>query len=104
MLGRRLRQAAEREKAPKVHKNPERVSSTQESENAHERESEPPLTLGSSIYRRGGRWKFSPAPLASIRFTIRSSGRRMRPINIMGWAIPPTVAPQLLWFDWYNKP
>ena len=27
----------------------------------------------------------------------------MRPIHNVGWAIPPTVVPQLLWFDRYDK-
>ena len=40
----------------------------------------------------GGNFEFSPSPLVSSRFTNWPLGRHMRPINIMGWAIPPIVA------------
>jgi hypothetical protein len=64
------------------------------------------------IYRDGGRRRFSPKPLVVILF--RAPGGRgiykkhleptQRPTNpYMGWATPPTVAPQLLRFGWYNK-
>jgi hypothetical protein len=64
------------------------------------------------IYRDGGRWQFSPEPLVAIFFRA-PSGRGIykkpleltqRPTNpYMGWAAPPTVAPQLLQFGWHNK-
>jgi hypothetical protein len=64
------------------------------------------------IYRDGGRRRFSPKPLVVIFF--RAPGGRgiykkpleltQRPTNpYMGWATPPTVAPQLLRFGWHNK-
>ena len=63
-----------------------------ESENAHgERESlfDP---LGQLyIGREGGARQFSPGPLVDTIFTNRSLGRHTRPINLMGWAIPPIV-------------
>ena len=46
---------------------------------------------------------FDPGPLVGTIFTNRSLGRHTRPINLMGWAIPPKVAPQLLYFDRYDK-
>jgi hypothetical protein len=64
------------------------------------------------IYRDGGRWRFSPKPLVVIFF--QAPGGRViykkpleptqRPTtSYMGWATPPTVAPQLLRLGWHNK-
>jgi hypothetical protein len=49
-----------------------------------------------------------------VAIFFRAPGRRgiykkpleltQRPTNpYMGWATPPTVAPQLHWFGWHNK-
>jgi hypothetical protein len=67
---------------------------------------------GPPIYRDGGRWRFPPKPLVVIFF--RAPGGRgiykkpleptQRPTNsYVGWATPPTVAPQLLRLGWHNK-
>jgi hypothetical protein len=64
------------------------------------------------IYRDGGRRRFFPKPLVVIFF--RAPGgrgiykKRLEPTEsptnpYMGWATPPTVAPQLLRFGWHNK-
>jgi len=53
-------------------------------------EIESPFDPLGQLYIGGGR-QFSPGPLVGIIFTIRSLGRRMRPIKLMGWAIPPTL-------------
>jgi len=67
-------------------------------------EREPPLTPWVSyIYIGGEEVAIFPRPLTNTIFTNRLLGHHMRPIYNMGWAIPPTVAPQLLWFDGYNK-
>jgi hypothetical protein len=44
-----------------------------------------PSACGHDIYKK---------PLELIQRSINS---------YMGWAIPPTVAPLLLWFGWHNK-
>ena len=85
LLGMRVRQAVEGES----------VNSSRES---------PPFDpLGQLYIQEGRRCQFTPGPLTNTIFTNRPLGHHMRPIYNMGWAIPPTVAPQLLWFDGYSK-
>jgi len=68
----------------------ERETRASESEKMLMGERVPIWPLGPAIYRMGGGRQFSPGPLVGTIFTNRSLGRYMRPINLMGWAIPPT--------------